>query len=844
VTRARSKFSYAARGSRAAALAALAFALVAGAPNAAHAQQTSKEGKPPSAPPAQPPVPDFIAVSEIFPAAAALDTRIEEIEASLASARIERRVQEQLGLARERMNAALAQMEETLVTSPLLSDLQGLEDSWRTLDDRLVTLGKLIGERSAQLEAWRGELQNDTELWRRTRDEARKADAPESVREEIAKTREEISAALNVVQESRNKALALESQVLQMRRTLAPQLAHVIDAQEAEARRVFVRQRAPLWKSEFSPSELTAPAEALRGRLARMAEELGGYASRNWERLLLLALGAAVFGSVVRPARHALARSRAENVAEDVRGDEARQSLRHPWAIAILAMLLLGGSLPGERPFGLRVVELAIGLPMWALVLRGALPRSLHGAVYGVAGLAALLVVWGLLSDLGLPGRLLLLVQLGAALAGVLWLRRPARLRHLPLGPGQGPWLRLLDLWLRFALVASAVGFVGVVLGFVQLGVRLVDLLVLGSIIGGGYLALVRVLEAVAQLAIASHRLDRLRMVRRYPERVLSWTSRALRMGALAAWLYFLLDRAQLWTPLVEGTSAVLAFGVGRGDVTLSLGGVLAFSLTLYLSWLLSRALHFTLDEEVFPRFRMAPGVPYALATFARYTVLVGGFWLAMAMLGFSADRVTLLLSALGVGIGFGLQNVVNNFVSGAILLFERPVRVGDRIQLQDLLGVVTQIGIRSSRIRTFDGSDVIVPNGDLVASRLVNWTLSDAKRRVIVPVGVAYGSDPRRVLEILERVARGHDEVLEDPAPEILFRTFGTSSLDFELRAWTESPRGFLPVMSDLAVAINDAFREAGIEIPFSQHDLHLRNAPEVAGAVADALRGRAERA
>ncbi|MBW2237329.1 MAG: mechanosensitive ion channel, partial [Deltaproteobacteria bacterium] len=188
---------------------------------------------------------------------------------------------------------------------------------------------------------------------------------------------------------------------------------------------------------------------------------------------------------------------------------------------------------------------------------------------------------------------------------------------------------------------------------------------------------------------------------------------------------------------------------------------------------------------------------------------------------------------ALGVGIGFGLQTVVNNFVSGVILLFERPVRVGDRVQIADLLGVVTHIGLRASRIRTFDGSDVIVPNGDLIASQLINWTLSDAKRRIILPVGVAYGTDPEKVLAILEGVARENPEVLDDPPPETLFRNFGDSSLDFELRAWTESERGWNPVRSDLAVSISRAFAEAGIQIPFPQRDLHLRNLDQVRDAL-----------
>jgi len=194
-------------------------------------------------------------------------------------------------------------------------------------------------------------------------------------------------------------------------------------------------------------------------------------------------------------------------------------------------------------------------------------------------------------------------------------------------------------------------------------------------------------------------------------------------------------------------------------------------------------------------------------------------------------DRVALLLSALGVGIGFGLQNVVNNFVSGVILLFERPVRVGDRLQLDELFGDVTTIGIRASTVRTVDGADVIVPNGDFISTRVTNWTFADRKRRIILPVGVAYGTPPRRVLELLAEVAHAQPAVLAEPAPDVLFRGFGDSSLDFEIRVFTEED--WIRVMSDLAVATAEALEAAGITIPFPQRDLHLRNIPELRDAM-----------
>jgi small-conductance mechanosensitive channel len=207
-----------------------------------------------------------------------------------------------------------------------------------------------------------------------------------------------------------------------------------------------------------------------------------------------------------------------------------------------------------------------------------------------------------------------------------------------------------------------------------------------------------------------------------------------------------------------------------------------------------------------------------------------------VAAAGFELGNVTLLAGALGVGIGFGLQNVVNNFISGLILLFERPVQVGDTIQVGEVLGEVRRIGIRSSTVRTWQGAEVIVPNGTLISEQVVNWTLSDRERRIDVQVGVAYGTDPERVLALLLEVAAKHGEVLAHPAPAALFLGFGDSSLNFELRAWTQNSADWMRIRSDLNVAIHAALAAAAIEIPFPQRDLHLRSvsaglAPLVSG-------------
>jgi small-conductance mechanosensitive channel len=254
----------------------------------------------------------------------------------------------------------------------------------------------------------------------------------------------------------------------------------------------------------------------------------------------------------------------------------------------------------------------------------------------------------------------------------------------------------------------------------------------------------------------------------------------------------------------------------------------------MWAAALVSRFLRFMLKEDVYPRFQFERGVPYAISAVLHYSVLLAAFVLAIAALGYDLTTITVLAGAFGVGIAFGMQNIVNNFVSGLILLFERPVRVGDVIQLDaDTLGTVTRIGIRASTIRTPGGAAVIVPNGLLISERVTNWTVPTVQRRIDVSLAVVAGSDPKLDIELLEEAAAAHPLVSKSPPRAALFMGFGPGTLNFELRAWTEHRDRDLQIRSDLGIAANEALARANIAI--ATHEALARaNLKMVAAAVA----------
>jgi small-conductance mechanosensitive channel len=279
----------------------------------------------------------------------------------------------------------------------------------------------------------------------------------------------------------------------------------------------------------------------------------------------------------------------------------------------------------------------------------------------------------------------------------------------------------------------------------------------------------------------------------------------------------------------LEGaTKGLLDLGFNLGDRRLSLGLILAAVGILYGSFLLSWIIQKMLTDELFSSRRVEKGVRASVGRLFHYVILLAGFLLALSILGFEISKLTLMLSALGVGIGFGLQDVVRNFVSGIILLFEQPVRVGDIVEIDGTWSEVKRIGIRSTIVRTFDQSDLIIPNADLVGNKVTNWTLGNRQARLIVPVGIAYGSNVTLAMETLQSAARKNPNILEKPEPRVLFLGFGESSLDMELHVRVRDADHRLQTSSELHQEIDRRFREAGIEISFPQRVVHLHGVDE----------------
>ncbi len=413
---------------------------------------------------------------------------------------------------------------------------------------------------------------------------------------------------------------------------------------------------------------------------------------------------------------------------------------------------------------------------------------------------------------------------------GFAYLLRPKRLADVQQA---GRSHEILILGARIAVAILVVAQFANVFGYYKLSQFLTLLCIYSTFIALAVFTAQRVFTILFVAAVEAPSAERLAVVRLHRAGICRWGPRVMKWVAIMVWLGATLDLMGARTWVQDRIADLMNFDIAGGASNITLGGVLGFWTILLGGFALSTSLRFLLREEVLKRMHMKRGIPELISTTLHYLLLLLVFLFAVNAGGVALNKFTVITGALGVGVGFGLQNIINNFVSGLILQFERPIRVADVVEVQaGLTGTVTRIGIRSSTVQTFQGAEVIIPNATFISGNVTNWTLSEAKRRLELPVGVAYGSDPKLVKALLERPAVHHPDVLTSPEPAVFFKGFGESSLDFELQFWVMQESNTVKVKSEVALEVMRLLSEANIEIPFPQRDLHLRGVdPAAAG-------------
>lgn len=736
-----------------------------------------------------------------------LDQDPSQIEIDSTIRAKENELREASSVLRDSIEAGVTASELTMIgqdwkteSERTLSERAALTNRARELEDQIRSLDR----RRAQGEATLAEMRNDPG---------------------ISEVTTRVTKAFGDIEMVRSRAMEHLNGIVAQQNRLSQQNAIIEDAIETIGKETERLQRSrleadspPLWKVPLSwqadDLEQNQLRKSLRREFNRFKQVI---ATRSRELLAGLAVFLVAMAAFFRVKRRAGQWRQTDVVTEnDV------EALNRPIALALLTTLLVMTPLLAGTSLFLRAVlsllllvpALRLSVPLTKPVFRPLLYTLL---IFGIAaGIWEALWVWSAFR------RQVSFVLTIAAIAIAMWFLKPVREDRVH---AISTKLRIIVFAIRVALVLLAASAAANLLGYVVLANSTRSGVLLST-----YFAVIlytshRVLVAICSGLLLSNRGERGVAVRQQGEAVVRWIAHLLAIVAFFYWLYGSLNMLAVRDKVMSVAIRALSTPMTVGTVSVSLGDLLTFVLVLSLGFIVANLIRFLLQEDILPRATMKRGLPYAISALTYYILLVSAFLVALAAAGVELSQFAILTGAFGVGVGFGLQTVIANLAAGVLLLFERLISTGDIVEVGGLIGEVKRIGIRSSTVRTSQGAEVIVPNSNLVTDEVINWTLSERRRRVDLQVGVAYGTAPEQVMNLLTGVAASHSDVVRDPAPVALFIGFGDSALNFELRFWAPHVQTYKRLKSEVAVGIIVAFREAGIEIPFPQQDLHLRS-------------------
>jgi potassium-dependent mechanosensitive channel len=663
-----------------------------------------------------------------------------------------------------------------------------------------------LTQRATGLGADLARLDNMAETWNLTAIEAKAKNAPPDVLNRIGQTVGLIQQTQDSLKSRRADILNLQSQLAAEQTRIQIDFSAVEQAKQGTLSRLLVRESPPIWAFR----ENTFPSQTTRHTFSDQVGRLEAFLAQEPGKFLVhIALIFCLYLAL-----HWARRGMREWVKEDPTLQRSVPVFDMPIAAAIaLSMLFVPVIYPSTMPRLLRAILGIAALLPAVMLLRRLLDRRAFPVLYALIILFFIDEIRAITVALPLVTRCLFIVQMLGGICFTVWLLR-SRPRTAngddvsPSLPRAGRWFVQVTLFLLGAAL------IGNILGYGSLSYLLGN-----SVLRAAYLALIftaasRIVESLVIVAFQAKPLTYSATVRKHRPLLRRRTTQLLRWVIFLLWLSFVFNQFELSDLLINEANAVLNTGFALGAFRLSLGQIVGFILVVWASFLVSKFLRFLLEEDIYGRLKLARGLPYAISSVLHYTVLMIGFFIALAALGVDMTKFTILAGAFSVGVGFGLQNVINNFVSGLIVLFERPIKVGDVIQVGDAIGSVKKIGIRASVVHAQDGSDIIVPNGTLISSQVTNWTFSDRLRAISAQIQIPRNVDQRAAGELLKQSANETLGVVKNPAPQAFITTLGSKTLTLELRAWTDQYEDWMKIQSDLWAAINRKLENQNIEL------------------------------
>jgi small-conductance mechanosensitive channel len=496
------------------------------------------------------------------------------------------------------------------------------------------------------------------------------------------------------------------------------------------------------------------------------------------------------------------------------------QLLNHPISLGILMGLLSFIDVYSTSPLVFIDVYRFLFVAPLFYILNKVLNKKFRTPVYILLFALVAQILYTFIPEETNYSRILLLIVSIAEFSGVLWIFRYIHKNEI----SDYKLFRKLTFYITsMYLIAVTVGVIANIIGMVVFAEIILSNIITSILAITLIFLLLIVSNGLSISFFESETANKINSIRNNSPRIIKNTTRLTNFIVSFLLAHLITKAFGIEQKIIDVFFTIVNHQIDLGSISFSIGGIFTFFFVIWISLTVSNIIKTLLEEDILKKIEIETGLQNTISTTIKYGIIAIGFLIAISAAGIPLNQMAIVFSAFGVGIGFGLQNIFNNLVSGFILLFERPIKIGDTVEVGTLIGRVMSIGIRSSKVRTFDGAEIIVPNGNLISNEVINWTLSDRKRRVEVIIGISYDSDPHKAKEIFLETLKKNPHVVSNPEPEVYFRDLGESSLDFRLLFWTFND--WIKVRSEIVFDAFDALKEAGIEIPFPQQDLHLRS-------------------
>ncbi len=736
--------------------------------------------------------------------------KADELESFIDKKKEEDQVSDEIASLREELDLLNPEIDSLIIYTEFIlefeieqSKMADARNHWNRKADAVGNFQTAITKHSSKIEQDISELKNKKEVWVTTRDMPRELEIPEVTKGQIDSAILILDHAIQGLNDTLNQLIDFNGEVQKTINTISKYQARILEFQQNYLSATFERTANPIWRRAEDQDSLIVDYLSAKKLFESSFKDSKKYAVQHSYYLVWTLLFFALFylTFIFSKSREGLVKS--GNLA--INGTHA--IFKKPWFSGIFISLILTQILVFENPpeligavFFSFIILISYSVQGFFISNKGYRFLSLGLFVLFISGI---LIQQRILDPYLKRNWFIFLAGASTIVLGYSYFLVRKTKEEVK---------GYENLFFFFFIFGILAGLILNMLGYLRMGLFLQRSLITSYYVGYILLILLGISKGYVHILLKAPFLEWSRVIQENRQSITRGIYTGLTLVSSYIGLRAVLNTSGIWEILLSAGREFIEKEWEVGTSKLSIEAVLFFFLILLVSLFTANALKILLEREILGRLNLKKGVPLAFSLIVKYTLVVIGFFFAIGATGIDLDRVGFIAGALGVGIGFGLQNVVANFISGLILVFERPINKGDTVTVGQTMGKVLNIGIRASTIRTFKGAEVVVPNNDLVAKEVINWTLSDTKRRVELRIPVAFGNNPLEVAKVIEESAAKVPELMEEPAPQALFVGYENGVLNFRVLLWTTGD--VFVAESKGGMFVHDGLEKNGIKV------------------------------